>query len=83
MMLDQFTEMLRLSAKRPLVYSVVFHPFVFGQPFRMAALRWALDEILKQRDDLRITTPGAIAEYCAGLPAGIIPGSGDRERSKE
>jgi peptidoglycan/xylan/chitin deacetylase (PgdA/CDA1 family) len=75
MMIDQFTEMLRLSAKRPLVYSVVFHPFIFGQPFRMAALRWALDEILKRRGDLWITTPGGIAEYCAKLPPGIVPGS--------
>jgi hypothetical protein len=75
MMVDQFAEMLHTSAKRPLVYSVSVHPFISGQPFRLQTFRRALDRILKHRDELWITTPGAIAEYCATLPPGIVPGS--------
>ena len=74
MMVDQFDEMLRSSAKRPLVYGVSLHPFIIGQPFRLHALRAALDHILKRRDELWITTPGEIANYCATLPKDRIPG---------
>jgi peptidoglycan/xylan/chitin deacetylase (PgdA/CDA1 family) len=75
MMVDQFDEMLGGSAKRPLVYGVSLHPFIIGQPFRLHALRAALDHIVKRRDELWITTPGEIAKYCATLPKGTIPGS--------
>lgn len=75
MITDQFDEMLRLSVKYPLVCAITCHPFVIGQPFRLAGLRRALGHILKHRDELWITTPGEIAAYCKGLPKGIIPGS--------
>lgn len=75
MMVDQFDEMYRTSAKRPLVYSVSLHPFIIGQPFRIQALRRALDHILKQRENIWITTPGEIARYCMTLGKGILPGS--------
>ena len=75
MIVDQFDEMLHQSAKWPLVFTVVIHPFVIGQPFRLRALRRAMTRILEHRERLWITTPGEIATYCTGLPTGIIPGS--------
>ena len=75
MMVDQFDEMLHQSAKWPLVYTAVLHPFVIGQPFRLRALRRAMAHILSHRDEIWLTTPGQIAAYCAGMPTGIIPGS--------
>jgi hypothetical protein len=74
MIIDQFDEMLRRSQRYPLVFSIAVHPFIIGQPFRMRALRRALDHILKRRENLWITTPGEIASYCAKLPASILPG---------
>ena len=75
MIIDQFDEMLRMSAKRPLVFSVSLHPFIIGQPFRLNQFRRALDHIMKRRDELWITRPGEIATFCQGLKPGIIPGS--------
>jgi peptidoglycan/xylan/chitin deacetylase (PgdA/CDA1 family) len=75
MMVDQFEEMLRTAVKRPLVYSVSLHPFIIGQPFRLHALRSALDRILKHRDEIWMAKPGEIARYCATLPKGVVPGS--------
>lgn len=74
MIVDHFDEMLAQSARRPLVFSVVLHPFIIGQPFRLRAFRRALEHILAHRDQLWLTTPGAIAEHCARLPAGTVPG---------
>jgi peptidoglycan/xylan/chitin deacetylase (PgdA/CDA1 family) len=73
MMIDQFDEMLVQSERRPLVYTVVLHPFVIGQPFRLRALRRALAHILRHRDQLWLTTPGEIARYCVDLAPGLIP----------
>lgn len=73
MIVDHFDEMLLQSKKYPLAFNIVLHPFVIGQPFRLRALRRALDHILAHRDDLWITTPGAIAEHVAGLPEGTVP----------
>lgn len=75
MIIDQFDEMLRLSAARPLVFTVVTHPFILGHPFRLRHLRRALEHIASRRADLWITTPGEIAQYCSSLPAGTLPGS--------
>jgi allantoinase len=75
MVTDQFDEMRDKSQKYPLVFSVALHPFVIGQPHRLRAFRGALRHILAQRDELWLTTPGEIARYCAGLPAGTVPGS--------
>ncbi|MCK0100692.1 polysaccharide deacetylase family protein [Pseudohalocynthiibacter sp. F2068] len=73
MIIDHFDEMLLQSEKYPLVFNIVLHPFVIGQPFRLRALRRALDHILKHRDDLWLTTPGGIAGHIAGLPEGTVP----------
>jgi hypothetical protein len=63
MMVDQFDEMLLQSKKWPLVYTIVLHPFIIGQPFRLRALRRALEHISARRDDLWITMPGKVADF--------------------
>jgi peptidoglycan/xylan/chitin deacetylase (PgdA/CDA1 family) len=73
MVIDQFDEMLRRSEKYPLVFSIALHPFIVGQPFRMAAFRRALDHIMRHRDRLWLAVPGTIAAYCAQLPQGTLP----------
>jgi allantoinase len=75
MIVDQFDEMLNLSRKYPLVCSVVLHPFIAGQPFRLRALRQAFAHILEHREKLWIARPGELARYVAGLPKGVVPGS--------
>jgi allantoinase len=71
MMIDQFDEMLWQSKKWPLVYTIVIHPFIIGQPFRLRALRRALTHITKSRDELWITTPGGVASHFAK----VVPAS--------
>ena len=73
MIIDHFDEMLHQSSRYPLVFSVVLHPFVIGQPFRLRALRRALDHILQHRDDIWLTTPGGVADHIAQLPEGTVP----------
>ena len=73
MIIDHFDEMLSQSRKYPLVFNIVLHPFVIGQPFRLHALRRALNRILEQRDALWLTTPGGIADHIASLPEGTLP----------
>ena len=77
MIVDHFDEMLRHCDKRPLVCSVVLHPFITGQPFRLRALRQALEHCVnhKQKDKVWYTQPGRIADFCYTLEAGIVPGS--------
>ena len=75
MIIDQFDEMLHQSRKYPLVCSIVLHAFIIGHPYRLRALRRALDHILAHRDELWITTVGGVAKYYAKLPKGLVPGS--------
>jgi len=74
---DQFDEMLDLSARHPLIMGIALHTFVVGQPFRLRALRRALEHMLAHRDASKVwlTRPGAIADYVMQLPKGIVPGS--------
>jgi allantoinase len=72
MIVDQFDEMLRLSAKYPLVCSIVLHPFIVGQPFRLRQLGQALRHILAHRDSIWLARPCEIAQHVAGLPEGVI-----------
>ena len=73
MIVDQFDEMLDLSASRPLVMGVALHAYLVGQPHRLKHLKRALRHIAAQRDRIWLTTPGAIARHCEQLPAGIVP----------
>ena len=74
MIVDNFDEMLEQSADQPLVMGIALHAYIVGQPYRLRHLRRALRHIAAQRDRLWITTPGAIADYAAGLPSGTVPG---------
>ena len=73
MIVDQFDEMLELSEARPLVMGVALHAYIVGQPHRLRHLKRALKHIASRRDDIWMTTPGAIAAHCAALPAGTVP----------
>jgi hypothetical protein len=74
MILDQFEEMLRLSQKQPLVFGLSMHTFCTGQPFRLAQVRNALQTLARHPGfgKVWVTTPGAIAEYAAGLGEGCV-----------
>ena len=74
MITDQFDELLEQSAKYPFVCSIVLHPFVIGQPFRLRAFRRAMQHIVAQRERLWITRPGELARYVETLPPGTVPG---------
>ena len=63
MIVDQFDEMRATAGDEPLVMSVVLHSFISGQPFRLRALRRALRSMLKVKDSLWLTQPGAIASH--------------------
>ena len=65
MITDQFDEMLRQSARQPLVMGIALHPYLVGQPHRLVHLRRALAHIVSQRDagKIWITTPGAIHRH--------------------
>ncbi len=69
MIVDEFDEQLVAAEHQPLVMSLVAHTFISGAPFRLRALTRALDHIAEHRDEVWITTPGAIADYFSALPA--------------
>jgi allantoinase len=77
MITDQFDEMVEQSAAQPLVFALSLHGFIVGQPFRLRPLRAALKHCVEHRlkDRVWFTRAGAIADYCARLPKGTIPGS--------
>lgn len=60
---DNFDELLEQSREQCLVYGIVLHTFIVGQPFRLRRFRQALDHVLGESDELWLTTPGAIAAY--------------------
>jgi len=76
MIIDQFDEQLERAEKYPLVCSIVLHPFVIGQPFRLRAFRRALAHILAAREKLWIARPGELARYVETLAPGTVPESG-------
>ncbi|MEM1436096.1 MAG: polysaccharide deacetylase family protein [Pseudomonadota bacterium] len=77
MIVDQFDEMLRQSEDQPLVCAISLHTPVVGQPFRLAQLRRALQQVRAHADAAQVwfTRPGAIANHVASLPSGVIPGA--------
>jgi allantoinase len=72
MVVDQFDEMLAQSASAPLVMGIALHPYIVGYPYRLRALRQALQHIGRRGKGLWLTTPGAIADYVAKLPPGTV-----------
>ncbi|MBX3502194.1 MAG: polysaccharide deacetylase family protein [Alphaproteobacteria bacterium] len=72
MIVDNLDEMRRQSAGQPLVMGIALHGYLMGQPYRLKHLRRALAHIAAHRDELWITTPGAIAAHCLALPQGTV-----------
>ena len=64
--IDQFDEMLAQAVAQPLVMGIALHPYIVGQPYRLRHLRRALQHIVARRQDVWLTTPGAIAQAAAG-----------------
>ena len=60
---DNFDELLAQSRSQALVYGIVLHTFIVGQPFRLRRFRQALEHMLSARDSVWLTTPGEIATY--------------------
>ncbi len=75
MIIDNFDEMLMQARAQPLVMGIALHPYLLGQPYRLRHLRRALQHIAAHRDDIWITTAGAIAAHASALAPGIVPGS--------
>jgi peptidoglycan/xylan/chitin deacetylase (PgdA/CDA1 family) len=70
MIIGQFEELLRQSAKQPLVCGIALHTMIVGQPYRLRALREALQHIANhpQKDKVWFTRPSDIYDHCASLP---------------
>ena len=72
MIISNFDEMLEQSQQGPLVMGIALHPYLVGQPYRLRALKSSLRHILNHRDEIWITTAGAISSYCYSLPADLV-----------
>jgi hypothetical protein len=70
MIIGQFEEMLYQSEKQPLVCGIALHTMIVGQPYRLRAIRRALQHIVEhpRRDLVWLTRPGDIYDHIAGLP---------------
>ena len=66
MMTDNVDEMVEQSRRQALVYGIVAHTFIMGQPYRLRRFRTAVEHLLSQ-PDVWMTTPGEIANHYAGL----------------
>jgi len=65
MIIDNFDEMLEQSRRQPLVFGIALHAFLVGQPYRLRHLRGAFEHIVAHRQDIWLTTSGAIARSFA------------------
>ncbi|PZW43064.1 hypothetical protein C8P66_11790 [Humitalea rosea] len=65
--LDQFEEMLRLSARRPLVFNLSLHPFLVGWPFRLRHLRRVLARLDAAREQVWLCRPREIASHARAV----------------
>jgi peptidoglycan/xylan/chitin deacetylase (PgdA/CDA1 family) len=76
MIVDQFDEMVEQCERQPLVMGLSLHGYIVGQPFRLRALRRALEHCAghKLKDRVWFTRAGEIADYCFKLPKGTLPG---------
>jgi allantoinase len=63
MIIDQFDEMLGQATDQPLVMGIALHSHISGQPFRLRALRRALEHVAKSRGQIWLTRAGTIAEH--------------------
>ncbi|MGY4803216.1 polysaccharide deacetylase family protein [Teichococcus aerofrigidensis] len=69
-----FLERLRqVRDGRPQVMGIALHPYLIGQPYRLRALRQALAAVVARREEVWITTAGAILDHVLTLPEGTVP----------
>jgi hypothetical protein len=64
--------MLELSGHAPLVMGVALHAYIVGHPHRLRLLKRALAHIATRREEVWLTTAGAIAAHALTLPEGAI-----------
>jgi peptidoglycan/xylan/chitin deacetylase (PgdA/CDA1 family) len=75
MILDDFAERRRqVRDGLPQVMGIALHPYIIGQPHRLRHLRRALAAIAAAREEVWVTTAGAILDHVATLEAGVVPG---------
>lgn len=74
-LIDQFDALLEESERRPLVMPIVLHSFVLGQAYRARQFSRVVEHILRHRERIWITRPGAICTHIESLEKGIVPGS--------
>jgi len=65
MVVATFDEMVEQSRSAPLVMGIALHPYVVGQPHRLRPLRTALAHVAARRDEVWLTTAGAVAAHAA------------------
>lgn len=69
-----FLERLRqVRDGQPQVMGIALHPYLIGQPYRLRALRRALAAVVARREEVWITTAGAILDHVLTLPEGTVP----------
>lgn len=75
MIVADFEERLRQVAQdgQPQVMGIALHPYLVGQPYRLRALRGALEHIAARRDEVWITTAGGVLDHALTLPEGTVP----------
>jgi hypothetical protein len=56
------------AQQQPLVLGIALHAYIVGQPFRLRALRQALEHITRAKDQVWLTTAGAVAGYIYAAP---------------
>ncbi|WP_043836544.1 polysaccharide deacetylase family protein [Muricoccus aerilatus] len=75
MIVEDFEERLRqVRDGMAQVMGIALHPYIVGQPYRMRALRRALAHVAARREEVWITTAGAVFDHASALPPGNIPG---------
>ncbi|MXP62061.1 polysaccharide deacetylase [Roseomonas sp. M0104] len=73
MIVADFEERLRqIQDGRPQVMGIALHPYLVGQPYRLRALRGALEHIAARQDLAWFATAGQIAEHVASMPEGMM-----------
>ncbi|MDJ0387029.1 polysaccharide deacetylase family protein [Roseomonas sp. E05] len=73
MIMADFEERLRqIQDGRPQVMGIALHPYLVGQPYRLRALRGALEYIAARQDLVWFATAGQIAEHVATMPDGMV-----------
>ena len=73
MIVDQFDELSAAQDGQPVVMSVILHSFISGQPFRLKALRRAIEHMMAHGDTVWFTKPGAIASHILSMQSAPEP----------